>query len=281
MLAALDARGLKMFSTYVGVNVGPDGPEVAPALSSAINHSPAAPPRSGSTSRASVTTAPTHDASTAGPGTAGCHQAPRRPACRSSSTPTSASMSNGSTGCSAGPAGRPPERRRRLQPLPLPQLQDANELDATLDLARPYLRLVSINGADPDPAAGWDRLIQPLDSGHLRPGPPFSPSSKQRLRPPHRPPVLRPQGALNATPRPLHRRLEADPIPEAPPDRASSRPTLVSAVPCCEDCDLEVWNYSEPSHPKGPSPHASASVFTCCPRSSCLGCSSPPSGPMM
>jgi sugar phosphate isomerase/epimerase len=36
MLAALDARGLKMFSTYVGATIGPDGPAYAAGLPAAI-----------------------------------------------------------------------------------------------------------------------------------------------------------------------------------------------------------------------------------------------------
>ncbi len=40
------------------------------------------------------------------------------------------------------------------------------DLDATLKLAAPYLFVVTINGAEnADPKLGWDKLIQPLDSG--------------------------------------------------------------------------------------------------------------------
>ncbi len=40
------------------------------------------------------------------------------------------------------------------------------DLDATLKLAAPHLFVVTINGAEnADPKLGWDKLIQPLDSG--------------------------------------------------------------------------------------------------------------------
>lgn len=40
------------------------------------------------------------------------------------------------------------------------------DLDATLKLAAPHLLVVTINGAEnPDPKAGWDKLIQPLGKG--------------------------------------------------------------------------------------------------------------------
>jgi sugar phosphate isomerase/epimerase len=49
---------------------------------------------------------------------------------------------------------------------------DEHKIPQLLDEARPYLFLVTINGADANAAdAGWDRLIQPLDQGtyNLRP----------------------------------------------------------------------------------------------------------------
>jgi sugar phosphate isomerase/epimerase len=41
---------------------------------------------------------------------------------------------------------------------------DGKDLNASLEAARPFLFVVTINGADKD-AKGWDRLIQPLDKG--------------------------------------------------------------------------------------------------------------------
>jgi len=41
---------------------------------------------------------------------------------------------------------------------------DGTNMKARLELALPYLFMVTINGADPE-GTGWDRLIQPLDRG--------------------------------------------------------------------------------------------------------------------
>ena len=46
------------------------------------------------------------------------------------------------------------------------KMGDEKSLEPLLKLAMPHLLVVTINGADhADRAAGWDRLIQPLDSG--------------------------------------------------------------------------------------------------------------------
>ncbi len=165
MLKALESRGLKMFSTYVKASVGPSGPEVEPGLDQAITQ-------------------------LAGRGTAiWLYIQGKRDAEPSYDDQAVALIRD--IASKAQEAGLPvvlyphvgfyvervDQAVHLAQQVDRPnvgvafnlchflKLQDQHELDATLDLARPYLRLVSINGADPDPTAGWDRLIQPLDSG--------------------------------------------------------------------------------------------------------------------
>lgn len=165
ILAALDARGLTLFSIYVGAKVGPEGATVDPGLSQAIKQLEGRPTVIWLYLQSNTASSPDHD-----PAAAALVR-----------TIADEAKQAGLDVVIYPHAGfyveRVDDAVRLVKLVDRPnvgvtfnlchflRLQDASELDRVLEAAKPYLKLVSINGADPVKGAEWERLIQPLGQG--------------------------------------------------------------------------------------------------------------------
>jgi sugar phosphate isomerase/epimerase len=162
MLAALDKRGLKMFSIYVGATIGPDGPNYAPGIPAAIEQLKGRDTIIWLTVRGNV---PSGD--------------------------EQAVQVVGDIGDLAAKAGlkvalyphvgfyvaRVEEAVRIAEKVDRPnvgaslnlchwlQVGDEPNMKTRMEQSLPHLMLASINGADHE--GGWDRLIQTLDRGEF------------------------------------------------------------------------------------------------------------------
>lgn len=167
MLAALDARGLKMFSTYIGANVDPDQPPYDPGLPEAIKQFKGHGTAIWLFIRGGQSSANTSDERAVAIVREIADMAAK------SELPVVLYPHVGFY------VARTEDALRIVEKVDRPnvgvafnlchflKLDDEENLQPLLKRAMPHLRLVSINGADGGQtnAMGWDRLIQTLDRG--------------------------------------------------------------------------------------------------------------------
>jgi sugar phosphate isomerase/epimerase len=162
MLAALDRHGLKMFSTYVGAVLGPDGPTYDPGLAEAIEQLKGRPTviwltvrgkaENGHEQAVAVVREIGDLAARAGLKVAlyphvGFHVARVEDALR-----IAKDVDRPNVGVS-------------LNLCHWLKVGDEANMKLRIEQSLPHLMLVSINGADHE--GGWDRLIQTLDRGEF------------------------------------------------------------------------------------------------------------------
>ena len=162
MLAALDKHNLKMFSTYVGVVLGPDGPTLPPNLDQAIHALKGRETVLWLTIRGRAADADEQAVQAVREVAGKAERARLRMALYPHVGFHVARVED------AIRIAKKVDRKNVGASFNLChwlKLDDPKNLEPLLKLVKPHLFLVSINGADHE--GGWDRLIQTLDRGNF------------------------------------------------------------------------------------------------------------------